>query len=211
MMRSRFYRTTQQRKRKGQALVEGVVGLLLILAAIIVGIILLLDVGFSIYRKMQLGFVVNQTADYAANREGDPQILAQERGQEVLNALGLNSTNAIIKAKQFTIQGAPVVKVSVELDVPLFASNVPVLPMKVRLSDSVIAVKSGAAEDSKGQLSIRGVDGDPEHPALVDVTLPVSKIFRRKVTGEPPPGKPPTDFVLGPEGAYLINSSFQGN
>ncbi|MBI4533545.1 MAG: hypothetical protein HY711_06320 [Candidatus Melainabacteria bacterium] len=160
--------TRIQRSLAGQALAEGVVALLLVVAGVVGGVILLVNVGMSTYYKEKLGFVANQVATYAATLSASNDITAKstDLAKDLMTKMGLPS-DATVTTETTTAGGKSAVSVTIQTgSLPLFGKG-DILPLKISLRDTAVAIKGAGFSD------FLVLGGSPDGNTFV--TVPVVK------------------------------------
>lgn len=139
------------RPETGGTLVEGVIGLVLIVAAGIGMALFLANIGLSVYYKEKLGFVANQTAAYAASIDGEGvQEKAKQYAEALLRGTGMNPWDLKCDVSSVSLPDGQVgTQVKLTNTFSLIQSGVTYLPGIVRLSDQAVA---SAATGALGKL-----------------------------------------------------------
>lgn len=158
------------RKQKGSSVVEGVIGLWLVVAAIVLGTLFLVNAGVSTYCKEKLGFIANQAADYAAvlPPDGARQGLVQNMVRELVSKMGFSTSGTQVSIQDLTLVSRPAVKVTVTTPFSTFLSAVGgnIIPPLITMSDSAVALNNGwypayaVVVDLQGQKTL-GIMVDP--------------------------------------------------
>ncbi|CAN5274618.1 hypothetical protein BH10CYA1_BH10CYA1_58860 [soil metagenome] len=137
----------KRRNQQGSSVLEGVVGLWLVVAAIVLGTLLLVNAGVSTYCKEKLGFIANQAADYAAvlPPDGARQGLVQNMVRELVGKMGFSTAGTQVTIEDLTLVSRPGVKVTVTTPFSTFLSSVGgnIIPPLITLSDSAVALSNG--------------------------------------------------------------------
>lgn len=134
------------RKDSGAALVEGVMGLWLVITGTVLAITILVNTGMSTYYKEKLGFISNQCAAYAATLPPGEDIPTKVEpvARDLLNALGMANTGCKVKAEERAIQDRTAIKITVAVNgLKLFGPG-DVLPGTINLEDSAVVLRNGA-------------------------------------------------------------------
>lgn len=145
-MRSRL-----RRNRGAAELVEGVVGLWLIIFFTIAAVVLLLNVLAASFNKEKLGFVTDMAAVYGSNLPTDttnaPQLI-EDRVNVLMREMSLKTTslNVTTRWNDHSATGKigtrPVCSVTIDATVPtmLSASMPAFMPMNIKMTDTSIAL-----------------------------------------------------------------------
>jgi len=138
---------TRIRTRKGSAVVEGVVGLLLIVLGVVLGTLLMVNIAGVTYCKEKVGFIANQSANYAATLPPDPARhgLVLDSVKALLTSMGFQSARTIVTITDITIGSRPSVKVTITTPFTTFLSQnfSGVIPPQITVTDSAVAVSNG--------------------------------------------------------------------
>ncbi|MGH7234680.1 MAG: hypothetical protein ACREF7_04550 [Candidatus Saccharimonadales bacterium] len=138
-------RTSSIRNNQG-LLADSAVGVLMVMTGMILGAVLLFNIGAFTYYKIKLGFVANKTANYAANlplTEPSAQIQSDVNkfAGQILQSMGFNPATAqvTIKGTQIMTRPACVVTITCPLSSLLNFKNV--IPSQITLSDTAVAAQ----------------------------------------------------------------------
>lgn len=111
----RPYKTWRQRSFNGQALVEGVIALVLIISSTVLALLLLANSGMAVYYKEKLAVVSSKAADYAAAQpESSRNAETRAFVQELLQALGIRASSVDVDVSTVTVHSEPLIKVNVK-------------------------------------------------------------------------------------------------
>lgn len=137
------YRKRSIRTETGQTM--GVADLLIIVPVTVLAILLLLNIGVSMYFKSKLGFIASQAATFAAAQVSaspsvDPTPKTKALVIALLKAMGLPFGTTSVGVTPFTAAGQKAVSVQIVDDFPLFGSATKVFPVKIKLQDNASAV-----------------------------------------------------------------------
>ena len=136
---------TRMRTMRGSNMVEGVVGLCLVIAGLIVAGLLLMNSGALIYNQEKIGFVTHSAATYAASltNVGSRQADVDAQVANVMSNLGLSSADTTTTISDITVNSKPAVSVTVTANLPtMLTSNFgAVLPQQVQLKETAVALK----------------------------------------------------------------------
>jgi hypothetical protein len=156
-----------RRRRDGQALVEGVVALVLLIAGTVGATLLLTNVGLGLFYKEKLAFCGNQAAQFAYSLRTNPNVEAETTTfvSELLPKLGVIPNQLSVKVDpNFTLAGRPAVSVTISNACNLFGDG-SILPAKATLTDFAAAASSsttGTAAAASGYLEVpRWAGGEP--------------------------------------------------
>lgn len=121
------------RNRRGQALVEGTVGLAIVIAAAVGTILLLTDTYLANSYKVKLGLISDQTANYLAeaNSGEDLNKLAQDKANQLITAMELPMTNS----KTSVDVANNLLKVTITGKCRILQTGLPLLPSTVDMTD----------------------------------------------------------------------------
>jgi hypothetical protein len=133
-------------RRTGAAMVEGVMGLWLVITGTVLALTIIVNTGMSTYYKEKLGFISNQCAAYAATLPPGEDIASKVEpvARGLLSALGLANTGCKVKVEEKAIEDRTAVKITVAVNgLKLFGPG-DVLPGTINLEDSAIVLRNGA-------------------------------------------------------------------
>ena len=132
-----------KRSQKGSGLIEGVVGLMLVIGSTILAALLLLNSGMSILFDNKLLLVAGQAARYAVAHQLDENVEAETQTfvQSLMPTLGLTPNNLIVTTTPNAICGAQGMQVTVSNQfIVVGAAAIPgVFPSQIRLADTEFA------------------------------------------------------------------------
>jgi hypothetical protein len=182
----------RMRKERGSGIVEGVVGLMLVIGGTVLCVLLLINSGAATYNKEKIGFVANQAATYAATLPSDStrQALVTTTVNSLLESMGLSSTNCSVTVSDITVASNPAVSVTVSASLPtMLSSNFGnLLPQQIQMSDTAVAIKNawfwaygkGTLPDGQSVvcplLNATGALPNDDKPAYAITVLGVTKI-----------------------------------
>lgn len=133
-----------RRTATGQGIIEGVCGLLLITIGVVLFVGLMINVGFSSYCKIRLGFVCDQTANYAASLASNNPQEDKEKitkfAVAMLNHMGFNGDNTQVKAENKEIAGEEYTSVEISTEFPVLQQLGGVFPVKISLTERSLSV-----------------------------------------------------------------------
>jgi hypothetical protein len=168
----------RKRNPKGQALVEGVIALVLITGATIGALLLLANTAIAFYFKDKLSSCSNQAAQFAFTLPAGSN-LEQETTKFAnffLPQIGVKPNNLIVKARTDTFQGKPAVFVDITNTFPLFG-NLTFLPGTVSLQDSGGAISPTIAVAGAGPEGPQGPPGPPGTASPGGLPAPASLVL----------------------------------
>jgi len=153
-------RTTACRNCNGSVLAESAAGMWLVISGMILGTLLLLNVGGYIYYKEKLGFIADRTATYACTLpvNATRNSLAIAAANQNLSSMGFDPARTTIDVSDLTITGRPAVKVTLTCSLStLLSSNFSsVIPSLITISDTAV---SSQREWYFGDCSFLGPNG----------------------------------------------------
>lgn len=119
--------------QRGQALVEGTVGLVIVITVTIGAVLLLTDTYLANSYKVKLGLVTDQTANYLADNQSGQDLnqLAQTRANELISAISLPMSNP----KATAIVSNNLLVVTITGQCSLLQTGLPLLPSKIDMTD----------------------------------------------------------------------------
>jgi hypothetical protein len=135
------------RKADGSGIVEGTVGLMLVIGGGVMASLFLLNCGMSAYFKQKLEIVSNAAAQYAATLPPSDDLptkttLTQQFVQQLMPQVGVRSINLSVNLDNSTVGTQTGISATVTNCFPLFG-NGSILPATIQLSDSSWATTSG--------------------------------------------------------------------
>ena len=129
-----------RRGARGAALVEGVVALCMIFFGSMIAVVFLVNSGMSTFYKEKLGFITNQIALQVGQNPQMDDMAVREMARDMLNQMGIPSTDLKVKRSLATIYGRPGVAVTIVAgNLPMFG-NGQVLPLTITLQDKSVAL-----------------------------------------------------------------------
>lgn len=181
-------RSSFMRPMTGSGIVEGVVGLVLIIGTTVLASLLLINTGVATYNKEKIGFVADQAAAFATSctnmstRQADVSSFVDN----LLTQMGLNASNTNVTVSDVAVGQWAAVSVSVTSNLPTIMSSgfSNLLPQQIQVSDTAVSIKSPYVSQY-----IVGVDpfGGTVTCALIDPTgnLPPDGLeaWRMSLTG----------------------------
>ncbi len=153
----------------GQTLVEGSVGLIIVIAVTIGAVLLLTDTYLANSYKVKLGLVTDQTANYLADNQSGQDLnqLAQTKASELISAISLPMSNP--KATAVVANNLLIVTITGQCNV--LQTGLPLLPSKIDMTD--IAAVPVSAPTWDGWLEgVRNVGQGPSVFMPVKSTAP---------------------------------------
>lgn len=177
-------REKRRRNQTGSGIIEGTVGLMLVLGGSVLGALLVLNSGAGIFFKVKEAYVTELAAQYALSHTGD-QVTAYV--QSLMPQVGLSPSNLQVTTNPsatFTPAGGQPqsgASVTVSNLFPLFG-NGSVFPLKIQLSDTEFATTNTGGMVGFCNVYIcnggaRGIVGEPfNQPSPGDLFIPIYKI-----------------------------------
>jgi hypothetical protein len=132
------------RSMHGGYMVEGAVGLMLVIIGFIFSALLLMNSGSASYNQEKLGFVANSAATYAATYTGSSrQTDVTNMVTDTMSKIGLDTSNTNVTITDVTLGRNPAVSVAITAKLPVFMGGAfnNIMPQQVQLSDTAIALK----------------------------------------------------------------------
>lgn len=167
-----------RRTQTGSGIVEGVVGLGIVIGATVLAVLLIINVGTATHLKRRVGFMAEQAAQYAANEDDDSK--RSEFVRELSTKMGLGQLTKS-KFADLEVLEHPAVRATLTSRMSTFG-DVAWLPASVRMSDSAVCTAGGA--EMEGYCELPYQDSQPGMP-LVNrdhLAWPVVKITQKKPT-----------------------------
>lgn len=170
MRRSRVRRT-----ETGSAIVQGVVGLGIVVGAAVVATLLITNIGTSMWLKNRVGFMAEQAAQYAFG-EKDPY-KRREFVRQLASEMGLGGrTSSDYEGLQY--EGHDAMKAIVTSRISTFG-KADWLPRTVKMSDSAVYPTDGAGLQVEGYVT--GVVGSVG-PSYGTTAVPIVLMTQKKPT-----------------------------
>ncbi len=126
-------------------MLEGAVGLMLVITGLIFSSLLLLNSGVAIYNQMKIGFVAHSAAvfaaqDLSASRQTD--VSAQVKA--MMSNVGLDSANTSTTISDTTINSMPAVSLKITANLPTLLSSgfAGILPQQIQITETAVALKT---------------------------------------------------------------------
>lgn len=133
------------RSKQGSVMVEGAVGLLLVISGLIVAVLFLLNSGLAVYNQEKIGFVANSAASYAANltNTSTRQADVDAEVKDTMANLGLDSSNTSTTISDVTLNSLPAVSVTITANLPtLMTANFgSIFPQQIQINNTAVALK----------------------------------------------------------------------
>ncbi len=134
------------RTASGSGIVEGVIGLVMIIGVSVLAVLLLLNTGVATYDKEKIGFVADQAATFATSltnmntRQADVSSFVDN----LLTQMGLKATNTTVTVTDIAVGQWAGISVSVSSNLPtlMSAGFSNLLPQTIQVSDTGVAIKS---------------------------------------------------------------------
>jgi hypothetical protein len=145
-MRSKSF---SARSKKGSNMVEGAVGLMIIITGLIFAGLLLMNSGALIYNQEKIGFVTHSAATYAAalTNAGTRQSDVEAQVSNTMANIGLSGANTSVTIKDISLgagaNAKPAVSVTVAARLPTMLSSSfgNLLPQEIQLTETSVALK----------------------------------------------------------------------
>lgn len=128
----------RSRRQQGAALIEGVIALSMIIGGTVLAVLLLTNIGVSIYYKQKLGVVSNYTAQFVAQR--GPTVQPQEvasKAQEMATSMGLPNVQVV----SIDFPNADLATVTLRLNGTLMGRG-DIMPAMIDIRDTCSAPRS---------------------------------------------------------------------
>ncbi len=153
-------RSCRVRSVRGSGIVEGAVGLIMVLSAVVGGTLLLVNCGVATYYKEKLGFAAQQIANFAANLPtgSDPVGPTTNFAREFFRITKL--PNAQVSVSRITIAGEAAVRVSVQAKALDLIGHGDIVPAALSISETAVALRHSWKPDYLLTLSLRQNYGD---------------------------------------------------
>jgi hypothetical protein len=139
-----------RRNCRGSGIVEGVIGLLVVIGGAVGGTLMVLNSGAGIFFKEKLVIVTSMAAQYAAAHSSDSNLQSEvtEYAQKLMMQCGMAPSNmevVLTNPATFTVNGQPQTGVSVAVNnkFPLFG-NGSLLPAQIQMGDTEFASAGGS-------------------------------------------------------------------
>jgi hypothetical protein len=206
-----------KRTERGSGIVEGVIGLFLVIAGATGGTLLLTNVGTTLFYKEKLTFVTSQAAAFAATQGQASPESVQPVVDALLNKVGLPNSQSVTVD---TDNATRTVTVSVSLSNLALVGSGTLLPaVLTNMHDTEAAVKTGpdgyvevlTAHDFFGSGGVNGLNTPQaalgyQVPAPAPGMAPTIPIYYKAANGPAPmpgiPGFSPSQVVLSSASGY---------
>jgi hypothetical protein len=131
-----------RRTERGAGLVEGAVGLMMVVGGGILVTFLILDCGTAVYFKNKLLLITGQAAQFAAAHGSDPGVRDETMTfvQNLMPTVGLTPRDLNVTVNSTAMNGVQGVQVTVSNQFPLFGKGM--LPNRIQLDDTEFANSS---------------------------------------------------------------------
>jgi len=134
------------RSTKGAGIVEGVVGLALVIGSTVLAVLLLVNAGAAAYNKEKIALVAQQAATYASILPNDTnrQALVETMVDAFLDNMGINSANTTVTVSDINLVNREAIEVTVttSLSTLLSGNAAAILPLQINISDKAVAIKN---------------------------------------------------------------------
>lgn len=129
-----------KRNQRGSGIVEGAVGLVLVLGSGICSSLLVVNSGIGVLFQSKVSLVAAQAAQFAAAHQIDSNVESETEAfvQALMPNVGLAATSLDVSVTQTTVNGVEGELVTITNDFPVFG-NASFLPKQIRLSDTEFA------------------------------------------------------------------------
>lgn len=140
------------RAAAGQGLVEGVVGLVILIIGVVLAVLLLVNAGVSAFYKSRIGFITQQAADFASQKQGDKDVL-EAFTKSLLKESGLPEMNSL-EVENITVADQDAVRVKLTVQGLTLVGNGEILPKQINIEDVAVKTVQGGAHNGDAVLSI---------------------------------------------------------
>ena len=125
------------RTSKGQVLIEGVLGLTMVLAGGVLAAFLVLNSGIGVFAKDKLVIVTGQAAQFAVANSSDPELEAETNTfvQQLMPTVGLKPQDLNVTLKLTTVGLQTGVLVTVSNSFPIIGNGT-LMPVRLQMSDT---------------------------------------------------------------------------
>jgi len=131
-----------KRNQRGSGLIEGVIGLMMVIGGTVFATLLILDSGTGIFLKNKILLVASQAAQYAAANQSDADVETETEVyvQSLMPLVGLTPRRLTVTVTAASINGVEGEVVAISNQFPLFGQGV--FPTEIQLSDTEFASAS---------------------------------------------------------------------
>ncbi|HEY9719128.1 MAG TPA: hypothetical protein V6C69_16760 [Trichormus sp.] len=125
------------RNQKGQGIIEGTIGVCMVIAAGALTLVLILNSGNGIFFKEKLANVARMAASYAASHASESDVGSQTTTyvQQLMPQSGMNPSGLTVSVNEAEVLDQPTIQVTVSNNFPLFGTA-SYLPTQIRLADT---------------------------------------------------------------------------
>jgi len=129
-----------KRNKRGSGIVEGAVGLVLVMSSGICASLLVVNSGTGVVFKTKVSLVAAQAAQFAAAHQSDSSLQSETQAfvQTLMPNIGLAPKALAVSVTQTTVNGVEGELVTITNEFPVFG-NASFLPRTFRLSDTEFA------------------------------------------------------------------------
>jgi hypothetical protein len=133
-----------RRSNRGSGLVEGVVGLHMVIGGTVLATLLILNSGTSILSKNKILLVTGQAAQYAAAHQSDADLQSETQAfvQSLMPVVGLTPNRLSVTVTATAVNGVQGQQVCVTNQFPLFGTAGGAFPTQIQLADTEFAGSS---------------------------------------------------------------------
>lgn len=159
------------RSCQGSGIVEGVVGLVIVMGGLILAILLMVNTGMAMYLKGKVAFLAQQTARHATGLQASQlQSESTAFAKELAARMGMDKDSTNIEVATCTVSGEEAIEVKISSSTGTFG-GVDFLPKTVAMNDSAVAVIEDGGSGTYGYLAVPVTSGPGTNSA--DVYVPV--------------------------------------
>jgi hypothetical protein len=128
-----------KRNQRGSGLIEGVIGLMMVIGGTVFATLLILDSGTGIFLKNKISLVASQAAQYAANHQSNPDVETDTEAyvQSLMPVIGLKPSRLTVTVTATSVNGVQGEVVAISNQFPLFGQGI--FPTEIQLSDTEFA------------------------------------------------------------------------
>lgn len=140
------------RAARGQGIVEGVVGIVILIIGVVLAVLLLVNAGVSAFYKSRIGFITQQAADFASQKQGDRAAL-EAFTKDLLKESGLPEMNSL-EVENISVADQDAVRVRLIVKGLSLVGNGDILPKEINIEDVAVKTVQGGAHNGDAVLSI---------------------------------------------------------
>jgi hypothetical protein len=125
------------RTAKGQVLIEGAIGLILVIGGCMLAVVLVLNSSVGACYKSRLAVVTNMATQFAVTKSTDAGLSAETNTfvQQLMSQAGMAPYNLTVTVKLATIDTQPGVLVSISNQFPVLGNGT-LIPMQLKVADT---------------------------------------------------------------------------